>query len=240
MGEKMKSEQYVKGIIVALSIAGFSTQSIAVTHDFPVQQQTYSNYAEAQQAAHIAEHQANTVSRSLDASLNHLNEAEKQLRQGEMSGVLQQMMPAKTTVEDARDMYMDMLSDMSGVSRRNISDMHAAGASWSEMAGELGMQITVDRSLNSGSENMTDRGPGVGHRQGTNGQQAHQGSGIQMDSSRIGAMMVECLAEWVLQVVQGRQVPVAWVVAALEEWGAAVQVEQAVAVAQEVECIKKY
>jgi len=175
----MLPKQYVKSMVLAMTITGFSVQTAAIADGIPMQQPTYSNSTEAQQAAHIADRQADSVNASLRTSLDHLNEMEEQLSQMQLSGNRQQVMSTQTVVDDAQAMYVDMLSDMTGVSRRDINDMHSTGASWSEMADELGMQIAADQQMNNGQRNMAGKAQGINHQ---------QGSGLQMNTTRPGAM----------------------------------------------------
>lgn len=186
----MRIKLFIKGMMVlALFVSDFSGQSFAATGVIPGQQPTYSNYAEAQQASKIADRQANTTNSYLNTALNRLNEAEKQMERNRISGNQQQMISAKTVVNEAKNMYMEILCDMTGVSKTDINKMHSAGSSWAEMADELGIQITEHQPMNSGLGNMANQNQGINQHQGTNNHQIYQGNQTPRSGAQVDFMM---------------------------------------------------
>ncbi|EKD39494.1 MAG: hypothetical protein ACD_75C00389G0006, partial [uncultured bacterium] len=184
----MKTKRYFKGMIAALAVSGMCWQTLAVAAE---NQPTYTNAAAAGHAAHMARQGANTTDPSLQAALADVNAAEAQMNRMQGSGNQSQMMTAEANLNKAEDRYVGMLSRKSGVSEKEIGDMHTAGASWSEIAGELGMQMgqgTMGSGQMSGGTmqqgNMGDvqmgQGMGSGQMTGTGNMQQGNMGDVQM------------------------------------------------------------
>ena len=158
----MKTKRYFKSVVLTLVVTGMCLPAFAAgVKENPRTQASYSNAAEAEQAASVAKRDANSTDPSLQAALANLNEAEAQMGKVTKSDNQRQMMSSKAALDNAEHQYAGMLSKTTGVSEKEIGDMHKAGVSWSDVATELGVQarsgeMAKDGQKKTGSGHLAD------------------------------------------------------------------------------------
>ncbi|MGB3225654.1 MAG: hypothetical protein WBB23_22895 [Desulforhopalus sp.] len=150
----MKTKRYFKTMILTLAVSGLCLQTLAGAQENSQSQPTYSSAAKVGQAAQVAKREANTKNPSLQAALTHLKDAEVQMDRMQMSGNQHQKMSAELSLNNAEDKYVGMLSQMSGVSEKDISDMHTTGVDWADFPSELGMPGMTGQMGDSAHESM--------------------------------------------------------------------------------------
>lgn len=151
-------------MLLAMAVSGLCLQIPAGAQENAQSQPSYSNAATAAQAAEMAKRGAHAENPSLQAAMVQLHDAENRLGQMQSSGDQHQQMAAEMALNRAEDSYIGMVSQMSGVSAMEISDMHAAGVDWADIPGELGMQAMAGLTMNKGQGSMT-AGSMMGSRQ---------------------------------------------------------------------------
>lgn len=183
----MKTKKYFKSMILPLLISGMFIQTLAEAQENTQIQPTYSNAAQTNQEAQKAGLAVNNTNPSLQAALDDLTAAQGQLDRSQKSGDQGQMMAAETAMNNAEDMYVGMLSRMSRVSEKDISDMHTAGTTWPDVASELGVhgmtgQMANNNQGGSGGSNMKVKSGQATMQHGSMGT-------MQMNSGEPGSMV---------------------------------------------------
>ena len=176
----MKTKRYFRILILAMAVSGMCLQSLAGAQETSQPQQTYSSLAKVEQAVRGAKQGANTADPSLHAALSQVEKADAQMVKTQMSGNPQQRMSAEMVLNNAEDNYVGMLSRMSGVPQKDISDMHTAGMGWADVASDLGIQGMTGRRANNdkgNSSGMADHDSGMSGSMGA-GMGSGGGSGM--------------------------------------------------------------
>ena len=173
----MKTKRYFKSMVFTLAVSGMCIPNLAGALENSRIQPTYLIATEAQQAVQMAEREANVMDPSLQATLAPLQEAKGQMGYSQIA------------ISNTEDQYVGMLSKMSGVSEKDINDMHTAGVAWNDIASELGIHVTTGQMTNNGQGSRES-----GQMIGSNGLQGEMDA-EQMNSRDIGSIMVSRTAE---------------------------------------------
>lgn len=192
----MKTKQYVKSMVLTLTVTGLCMQSLAGAQTNQKIQPAYTNSAEVRQAVHLALQDANTTNPSLRESLTHLNEVESQMDHNQMFGNQQKQISTATALTAAENHYVSILTGMTGVSEKDIRNMHTSGVDWSNVPRELGLHMgTGQMTESTGQGTMQQGNMGTDQMTGNTGQgtmqQGNMGTG-QMNSA--GSRNAEIMA----------------------------------------------
>ena len=166
----MKHKKSVKSLILTCAISGITIPALALAQPDTQKQSGYSSVSQAVSAQQMAQQDAGQGHEVLDAGLAQINQLEAQTEQAQMSGNNHQVMSAETALNNAEEMYMNQLSSMTGVSIKDLEEMHTVGVSYGAMAMELGVQVHSGQMSGSGSGPMNNT-----QMMGNNGTQSNAG-----------------------------------------------------------------
>lgn len=172
----MKTKRYFTTLLLTIAVSGLCLQTLVEAKDTSQTQSAYSSTVKAAQAPHVARQETMTSNPSLQTALTRVERAEDQMGRLQMSDDQHQKMSAEMSLNDAEDKYIGMLSKMSGVSARDISDMHTAGADWADLPGKLGVHGMSGHKADSHNGNMGSGRMG-GHDNGMSGSMGGQKDG---------------------------------------------------------------
>ena len=150
----MKRKPNLKRFVVACAISGFIVPAFAIAQSDTLGKPVYSKSSVAMGAQQVAQQGANGTHATLDKSLDNIQELETQWKHMQGSGNSHQVMSAETALNNAENMYMDQLSNMTGVSFDDLEKMHDAGVSYQDMTSELGVQAHAGQMAGSGGGTM--------------------------------------------------------------------------------------
>ena len=140
----------------------------------------YPSGADANNAFYHAATVAEQNNPELQAQMNNLMAAEKQLQHMTSTGTKQQIQKSENNLNHAEMSFSTTLSEMSGVSMPELNDMNSNGMSWEQISNEMGVRVdgmTQNRSRSDGTNNQhsTNASMGSGNGMGSNPGNERQG-----------------------------------------------------------------
>ena len=154
----MKTKHYVKSMVLTLTVTGLCMQSLAGAQTNQKIQPAYTNPAEVRQAVHLAQQNANTTNPSLRESLIHLSDAQNQMDHIQNIGNQRQQISTATALRTAEKHYVSMLTGMTGVSAKDIRNMHTSGVDWANVPREFGLHVDAGTLTGSPGQGTMQQG----------------------------------------------------------------------------------
>lgn len=135
----MNVRKYARVLIWSILVAGGVMHSQVQAQEDLGLQPTFTSPDLASQAVQKAEQAARSGLPSLQSALQRIDNADRQLKQSQLSGDRKQVNMWRKALKKAEDSFATILSKMTGVPGADINRMHMAGVHWADIAGEFGV-----------------------------------------------------------------------------------------------------